>query len=449
MIRAYLIFFAVAGWMGRLDGADWPRFLGIEGDGRSSETGLVDRIPTNGLPVVWERAVGTGYGAPSVRAGQVVLHHREGNQEILESMEVATGKTTWRLATPSQFQDPYGYNNGPRCTPLLTSDKVYAYGAEGRLLCADRVTGKKLWERETGKEFEVPEVFFGVGSTPLLEGGRLVVMVGGQPNSGVVAFDPETGKTLWEGVGETNWVGQTMRGWPGRASGAMATRGKAGQLCLAGAGDVSWSKTGAVPDAAGTRLGYLTNGAVNFSFWFRARVNESVNAASPVVHDDLILISAAYYRVGSVLLKVRPDGRGVDEVWRGTSLEMHWSTPLLVEGHLYGFSGRNEPDAVFRCVEFGTGKLKWERDERWPAHSTRQPGVFGRGAMILADGKLIAVGEGGLLGMFRPSTERCEELGRWQVPSLGHPCWAAPVLSDGRLFLRSEDRLVCLSARAP
>ncbi|MCC7373547.1 MAG: PQQ-binding-like beta-propeller repeat protein [Verrucomicrobiales bacterium] len=435
--------------MGRLDGADWPRFLGIEGDGRSSETGLVDRIPTNGLPVVWERAVGTGYGAPSVRAGQVVLHHREGNQEILESMEVATGKTTWRLATPSQFQDPYGYNNGPRCTPLLTSDKVFAFGAEGRLLCVDRVTGKKLWERETGKEFEVPEAFFGVGSTPLLEGGRVLVMVGGQPNSGVVAFDPETGKTLWESVGETNWVGQTMRGWPGEplvrwqraekqasyASPVPATfHGQRQVLCLMRQGLVSLNPT---------------NGAVNFSFWFRARVNDSVNAASPVVRDDLILISAAYYRVGSVLLKVRPDGRGVDEVWRGTSLEMHWSTPLLVDGHLYGFSGRNEPDAVFRCVEFGTGKVKWERDERWPPHSTRQPGVFGRGAMILADGKLIAVGEGGLLGMFRPTTERCEELGRWQVPSLGHPCWAAPVLSDGRLFLRSEDRLVCLSVKAP
>lgn len=435
--------------MGRLDAADWPGFLGPNGDGRSAEIGLVDRIPTNGLPILWERPVGTGYGAPSIRGGQVVLHHREGNQEILESMDAATGKSAWRVATPSQFQDPYGYNNGPRCAPLLASDKVYAFGAEGRLLGVERSTGRKLWERETGKEFDVPEAFFGVGSTPVLEGGRLLVMVGGQPNSGVVAFDPDTGKTLWAGVGETNWMGQTMRGWPGEplvrwqraekqasyASPVPATfHGQRHLLCLMRQGLVSVNPT---------------NGVVNFSFWFRARVSESVNAANPVVQEDLILLTAAYYRVGSVLLKVRPDGRGVDEVWRGTSMEMHWSTPLLVDGHLYGFSGRNEPDAVFRCVEFATGKMKWERDERWPPHSTRQPGVFGRGAMILADGKLVAVGEGGLLGMFRPTAERCEELGRWQVPSLGYPCWAAPVLADGRLYLRSEDRLVCVSIKAP
>jgi outer membrane protein assembly factor BamB len=112
---------------------------------------------------------------------------------------------------------------------------------------------------------------------------------------------------------------------------------------------------------------------------------------------------------------------------------------------MYAFSGRNEPDAFLRCVDFATGKVLWERDERWPPHSTRQPAVFGRGSMIAADGRLIALGEGGLLGMFKPSATACEELGRWQVPGLGHPCWAPPALSQGRLYLRSEDRLVCLS----
>jgi len=70
--------------------------------------------------------------------------------------------------------------------------------------------------------------------------------------------------------------------------------------------------------------------------------------------------------------------------------------------------------------------------------------VFGRGALILADGKLFAIGEGGLFGIFRPNAEKCDEVGRWQVPSLHHPCWAGPVLSNGLLFLRCEDRLVAL-----
>jgi hypothetical protein len=172
---------------------------------------------------------------------------------------------------------------------------------------------------------------------------------------------------------------------------------------------------------------------------------------TPVVKDDLIFISSAYYRSGSVLLRVRPDGKGVDEVWRSLALEMHWSQPNLAGGHLFGFSGRNEPDAIFRCVEFETGKVKWERPEGWPnaGHSKLRPGekppdVFGRGSTILVNGKLIALGESGLLGLFKPNTEKLEEISRWQVPGLLYPCWAAPVLSQKRLYLRSEDRLICL-----
>jgi hypothetical protein len=192
-----------------------------------------------------------------------------------------------------------------------------------------------------------------------------------------------------------------------------------------------------------------TNGQVNFSFWFRARVNESVNAMNPVVQDDMVLMSAAYYQVGAVLLRVKPGGKDVEEVWRSTALEIHWNTPILHEGYVYAFSGRNEPDANFRCVEFKTGKLMWERNERWPAHSTPTPSVYGRGSAIMADGKLIVLGEGGLLGLFKVSPNKAEEISKFQIPQLHYPCWAAPVLSNKRLYLRSEDRLVCYDFDRP
>ena len=188
-----------------------------------------------------------------------------------------------------------------------------------------------------------------------------------------------------------------------------------------------------------------TNGVVNFSRWFRAQVEDSVNAANPVVVDDVVFISAAYYKVGSALLKVKADNHGFDEVWRSTALEIHWTTPIYHAGYLYAFSGRNEPDARFRCVELKTGKLMWDRDESWAPHSMKQPPVYGRGSAILADGKLIVLGEGGLLGLFKINPEKPEEISRWQVPQLHHPCWAAPVLSRKRLYLRSEDRLVCMA----
>jgi hypothetical protein len=166
---------------------------------------------------------------------------------------------------------------------------------------------------------------------------------------------------------------------------------------------------------------------------------------NPVVVDDLILISGAYYKVGSVLLREQPDGKGVEEVWLGTSLELHWMTPIYKDGYLYAFSGRNEPDAHFRCVEMKTGKVMWDRDEHWQPHSTPTPAVYGSGSLIFADGKLIALGEGGILGLFKPNPKQPEELCRYQVPQLHHPCWAAPVLSRKRLYLRSEDHLVCLN----
>jgi outer membrane protein assembly factor BamB len=186
-------------------------------------------------------------------------------------------------------------------------------------------------------------------------------------------------------------------------------------------------------------------GEVNFSFWFRSPVTDSVNAMNPVVVGDLILISGAYYKIGSVVLQVKPDGKSVEEVWRSTSLEIHWTTPIYHEGYLYSFSGRNEPDARFRCVEFKTGKLMWDRDESWRSHSTLTPPVYGRGSGILADGKLIVLGEGGILGLFKLNPQQPEELSRFQIPQMHYPCWAAPVLSHKRLFLRSEDSLVCLN----
>jgi outer membrane protein assembly factor BamB len=444
LLTCFVVWICLLTWAHAEPVYDWPRFLGPYANGTSDEQHLLDRWSASGPTVLWAKQVGAGYSAPSIRGSNLVLHHRVSQQEVVECMDAASGKSSWRYAYPSEFTDPYGYNNGPRSTPLLTTNRCFTFGAEGKLLCLDLAAGKLVWQRDTAKDWEVPPAFFGVGSTPILEDGRLIVMVGGQPNAGVVALDPNTGKTLWESVGAKNWDGLRMIGWPGEpvihwqqwekqasySTPVSATiHGKRHLLCLMRQGLVSLDPQ---------------SGAVNFSFPFRSRVNDSVNAMEPIVQDDLVFISAAYYRVGSVLLRVRPDGKGVDEVWRGTSLEMHWSTPINTGGHLYGFSGRNEPDARLRCVEFKTGKFLWERDERWAPHSTPTPDVFGRASAILADGKLIALGEGGLLGIFKPDSSGPVEICRFQVAGLHHPCWTAPVLSNQRLYLRSEDRLVCL-----
>ncbi len=126
-------------------GEDWPRFLGPHGNGISDETGLLDKFPANGPTVVWEKSIGTGYSAPSVAGQQLVLHHRIGDEEVVECLAADSGKSLWRFGYPSHFVDPYGYNNGPRCTPLLTSNFCYTFGAEGKLTCLELQSGKLVW----------------------------------------------------------------------------------------------------------------------------------------------------------------------------------------------------------------------------------------------------------------------------------------------------------------
>lgn len=437
---------------------DWPEFMGPQRDQTSPETGLIETFPPAGPTLVFEKQVGAGYSAPSIRGDLMVVHHRIGGEEIVEACSATTGATIWKHAYPSSFRDPFGYNNGPRCSPLLTADRCYTFGAEGVLACLDLANGRALWQRATLKDFDVPEAFFGAGSSPVLEDGLIFVQVGGQPDSGVVAFDAKTGATVWQNVGAKTWTGVPMTGWPGERTVEWNRSNPAFEKQASYCTPVLATIHGQRHLLVVTRQGLVSldpkTGAHRFSFWFRARQDSSVNAMTPVVLGDCILISSAYFKNGSVLLRVRPDGHGVDEVWRSLALEIHWTRPVLTGGHLYAFSGRNEPDAHFRCVEFATGAVKWDRPEGWPngghaklAAGEAPPKVFGRGSAILADGKLIALGESGLLGLFKPNPEKLDELSRWQVPKLTYPCWAAPVLAGGRLYLRDESWVVCYDLR--
>jgi outer membrane protein assembly factor BamB len=427
-------------------GEDWPEFLGPRGTGISGETGLLKQWPAKGPPVVWKMRVGTGYSAPSIRGNRLVLFHRLGHEEIIECYAADTGEWEWRYAYRSDFEDPYGYNNGPRCSPLLTEDRCYTFGAEGKLVCLELATGKQLWRRDTGAEFQIPAAFFGVGATPILEGNLLIVMVGGHPNAGVVAFDPQTGKTVWQSVGPRDWEPPKVRIQPDRPPEKLASystplavtiHGRRHLLCFMRPGLVSLD-----PDT----------GAVNFSYWLRSGLHDSVNAARPVVVDDMIFLSAAY-ETGAALLKVNSDGKGYKVVWRDVdAMQNHWSTCIHHDGYLYGFSGRHEPGSTFRCIEMKTGRLMWQTedvnafDEPDPKAGLGKtaPKFYGRGSAILADGRFIVLGERGLLALVELDAKKFREISRVQYPEMTYPSWTAPVLSRQRLYLRDEDALLCL-----
>jgi len=449
-------------------GDDWPVFLGPGGFGVSNETGLLDKWPAAGPPMIWEKKVGSGYSAPSIRGNRLVLHHRIGGDEIVECMRADTGEMLWEYKYPSTFSDPFGYSNGPRCSPLLTADRCYTFGAEGKLLCLDLKTGTKTWLRDCYADFDLkdkdsgkPNWFFGIGCTPILEGGLIIALVGGQPDSGVVAFDAKTGKTVWQNVGKSTWDGaetddpdEPKYKWTGReqvvsySSPIAATiHGKRHVLCLTRQGLVSLNPK---------------DGSVWFKHWFRPKAFESVNAARPLVIGDKIFLSAAY-RQGSVLLQVSKDGKSVEVLWRNRrNLLTHWSTAIHADGFIYGFSGRHEREGSFRCLDAKTGRVVWQTsgyegsiddlgqnpmtgeivDKKtgkvipWP--------FFGRGAKIKAGDQFIVLGERGTLSLVKVNPKKFEEISRASLKQIGWPVWAAPVLSRKRLYLRDENSLICL-----
>lgn len=447
-------------------GEDWPQFLGPKETGVSNETDLLLDWPADGPPIIWERSVGTGYSAPSIRGEKLVLHHRVRDEEIVQCFRADDGSEIWDHRYATTYSDPYGYNNGPRCTPLLTENRCYTFGAEGVLCCVDLKTGQEIWTRRTKDEFDMPPWFFGIGCTPVLDDGLLIAIVGGQPNSGVVAFDAETGKTVWEAVGKDTWD-QASTGWEftptyewtgeekvaSYSSPIVATiHGRRHLLCLMRHGLVSLDPK---------------TGKEHFKYWFRSRIGDSVNAARPVVIGDKIFLSAAY-RVGSALIQVQKDGTSIKELWSDSrNMLNHWSTSIHVDGYVYGFSGRHEQEGELRCLELETGRVVWATDgtdavrdsvEFNPAtnkfidRTTRKEVPFpfyGRGSKIQIGDHFIALGERGTLALVKVDPQQFQELARASYKQIHYPAWTAPVLSRKRLYLRCEDALLCLDLARP
>lgn len=439
---------------------DWPWFLGPQHTGVSGETDLNLDWSEQQPPVLWKQRVGTGYSAPSILGEQLVVHHRLKRDEVVSCRSVSDGSEIWQHTYTSNFSDPYQYNNGPRCSPVLDGGQCFTLGAEGMLTCLNLENGNLIWQHPLREKFDLPDWFFGVGCSPLIDGDRLIVLVGGQPNSGVVAFDRHDGRVLWEAGGQSTWDGATDTNsrkpysWTGSemvvsySSPLIATiHGRRHLLCLMRQGLLSLDPQ---------------TGEENFHYWFRARVHESVNAARPVVVEDQILLSAAY-RVGSALLQVKPDGTSFEEVWRDKrNLLAHWSTPIHVDGHVYGFSGRHENEGELRCIRLSDGKVTWKsngfsgdlkklsRDPQSRKIRNTETGefvpfpYFGRGSLIQVGDRFLVLGERGTLAIVDVDPDRFREHGRFSIPEIHYPAWAAPVVSNGNLYLRSEDWLVCL-----
>src|SRR5262245_39335848 len=293
--------------------ADWPQFLGPARDSRSPETGLIDSFGDKGPKLLWRHAAGEGFSSPVVAGDKVILFHRVGKEEVVEALDAAKGTPLWRFSYATAYRDSFGKGNGPRATPTVAGKQVFTYGAEGKLHCLDLEKGTRVWERDLTKDYEPRQSFFGIGTSPIVEGDLLLVNVGGR-EAGIVALQRDSGKEAWKATSQE----------ASYASPVAAT--------IDGVRHVFFF----------TRDGLVSldpkNGKVRFSKRWRAKINASVNATSPVVVGNEVFVTASY-DTGGLLAKVKADG--IEEVWSNdTSLSSHYSNCVAHEGLLFGFDGR-------------------------------------------------------------------------------------------------------------
>jgi outer membrane protein assembly factor BamB len=403
---------------------DWTSFLGPAHNATSTETRLSRTLPP---PLVWEFPKGTSYASPAVIGDRLLFVHRAGDEELVECMHAETGARNWTFRYPTDFEDRYGYNNGPRCSPVIDGDRVYTVGAQGQLHCLDVRSGKLVWKRNIAAEYKVPQDFFGTASTPLVEGTLLIVNVGAPGGPCVVGLDKMTGREVW----------RAGREWgPSYASPVPAiVHGKRRIFVFAGGEST--------PPSGGLLAIDPVTGRVDFSFPWRSRSYESVNASCPVIFDNKVFLSASY-RTGGALLEIRPDFTH-RVVWTTQEFGLHWNTPIYRNGFLYGFDGRNEPDASLACIDVASGKAVWrvtpEWNETFTAGGTRRQQVIGayRGSLLAVDGQFLCLGEMGHLVWMDLTPKGYKELSRaWLFAA--RESWALPVLSRGLLYAVQNTR---------
>ena len=388
-----------------LPAEDWPQHLGPHRDGTSEEEAPAAWSDA-GPKVLWKIGVGEGFSAPVVRGGRVFLFHRVEDRERLDCLSTADGSLLWSHDYRTTYRDDFGFDEGPRGAPTVVEDTIFTHGAQGVLTAIDLDTGLARWSLPTRSTFQVRKGFFGVAASPLVEDGRVFLNIGG-PGAGVVAFAADDGRLLWQASDH-------------EASYSSAI-----------AADVGGKQRVLFFTRSGLLVADPASGAIEAEHLWRSRSRSSVNAATPLVFDQRVLLSASY-QTGAVLLDLssgEPRPR-----WQGDDiLSSHYSTAVHHTGHLYGFHGRQEYRQSLRCVELETGKVQWSIDR------------FGAGTVTRVGDRLLIVHEDGRLILAAASSSAYRVLAEAQI--LRSVVRAAPAFSGGVLYVRNTSELTAIQLR--
>ena len=402
---AIFAFAMIAGMSGlNIHAGDWPQILGPNRNGIAVDERLAEKWPSSGPKKVWDAKIGSGFAGVAISGRTVVLFHRQQDDDKLSAFDAETGEPIWSTSFPTSFQPQIGEGDGPLTTPTIHNGSIFAYSGEGKLYCVDLKGGKKRWERKTHKDFGANGGYFGAGSAPLVEGNLVIVNVGGDKmGAGVVAFNAETGETVWKAVKDQ----------ASYAAPVVVTEGDTRHLlCI-------------------TRLNFVSLDPLTGKERFRTPFGQrgpTVNGAIPVIADNHILLTASY-EIGAQWLKFGP--QNCDVVWSDEILSSQYTTPILHDGAMYGIDGRQDGGPIsLKCFDPMTRKEYWSKSGM--TYST----------LIGANGLLLVMQTDGVLKLTRLSKERYEELGSAKL--LPGTTRALPALANGRFYVRNEKTLICV-----
>ncbi|MDG1139833.1 MAG: PQQ-binding-like beta-propeller repeat protein [Opitutales bacterium] len=406
---------------------DWHRFNGPHDNAVSGESHL--QLDWAGAPpsLLWEVTKGDGYASPAISKGIVVMFHRLQGQEVIEGRDAETGNSIWQHAYPVEYRDRYGYLDGPRASPVIVGDFVYAHGVTAWLTCLELKSGRVHWKRNLGKEFQIPQNFFGKGSNPLPFGETLILNIGGSKQRSVVGLDLKTG--------DTNWV--TEDEWGASYSSPCKAIIHDREVCLVFAGGESRPSTG------GLLVIDPKNGKKLSRFAWRSKSFESVNAVPPIPLGKNRVYLSECYEKGSAIIQF-DEALKPSVSWQDPNLNIHWMTPVVYQSYLFGISGRHQRGAQVFCLDFNAGVVKWREPITWSQVLNKRElslQLF-RGSLLkvgVTDNKFVGLSELGSLISVELTPKGWHIISTAQL-FFSPSTWTLPALSKGLLYVMQNEK---------
>jgi len=389
-----------------LSGQDWAQWRGPNRNGVSTETGLLKQWPPAGPPLLWSvSTLGKGYGSLAIRGDFIYVQGTQGGNSVVFCLKRAGGATVWVKTLGRTLDQDKG--GGPRGTPTLDADRLYALSEHGDLACLRTSDGGAIWARNILADFSGANPQWLISESPLVDGDNLIVTPGGR-GAAIVALNKLTGKTVWASAELSD---------PAAYSSAIVADVQGVRTIMQ-----LTSQAGVGVRAKDGKL-----------LWRYAKVaNDTANVTTPLYFDNSVFYTSAY-NTGAALLRLKADAGGLkaDEVYFTREMMNHHGGVVLLNGYLYGFS-----NAILTCMEFATGKVMWRNRS------------VGKGTLTTADGVLFLMGETNTVGLADASPTAYVEKGRFQIADQGWPSWAHPVVAGGALYIRNQGVLASYNVKA-